>query len=603
MLKKIISVIFAVIIIASVMSVSSYAASGIDYAYDVKGGTVKNVDELIAAFTDDKGVAHAELLDDERYPNTVILRSSVKLKSMVAITKGSYTIIGGGCTVYRDFDGGAMFLVYGMADSVGLSLGNIVSNDSWQEENFQLTIDGNRENYPYAYQGLIAVIGKASLAVNSRVILKNSSSSDFGGAIYAEVGEMQGYDRTPLAPEVSIKNAIISDCDALLGGGAVALNGYLSGTNDGSVSIERTTIRRCYAKNEEKSGKGGALYSVGGTLNVKNLAMNGNSADLGGAVYTCSEGTFESVTLTENTSTVAGGAIFGATKEGVSCNLSYKGGSITSCKTDGDGGAITNEGKMSFENTVITENEALGDGGAILNSGVYEMKSGNVYDNVAGGIGGGICSVSPNSEVIINDGEINSNKANLCGGMYCEGKLKMTGGAIGNSEGDFPQIVVKGQVTLGGNAIVKEDTLALCAVTQNGKKVFPTIKLESALTSRTGVTVAFCEEKLDSDGTIKGFKNTTKNGMCVLIGEPEIIEKSTELVAVKSRGLLSYKINDNGECSVRFIFLPMWVWLIIIIAILGITGFIFRKQLLKLIFFIKGKFKKKKAPIVHHKRR
>ena len=601
MLKKIISVIFAVIIIASVTSVCTYAASGIDYAYDVKGGTVKNVNELIAAFTDDKGVAHAEI--DESFPNTVRLRSSVKVKSTVAITEGSYTIIGGGCTVYRGFDDGAMFLIYGMEKSVGLSLGNVESNDSWQEENFQLTIDGNKENYPYAYQGLIAVIGNASLTVNSRVILKNSSSSDLGGAIYAELCEAQGYERTPLAPQVNIKNAIISDCEALLGGGAVALNGYLSGINDGSVSIEGTTIRRCNVKNEEKSGKGGALYSVGGTLNVKTLAMNGNSADLGGAVYICSAGEFESVTLKENTSTVAGGAIYGGSKEGVSCNLSYKGGRIDTCKTDGDGGAIVNEGKMSFEDTVITENEALGDGGAILNSGIYEMKSGNVYDNVSGGIGGGICSVSPSSEVIINDGEISYNKANLCAGMYCEGKLKMTGGAIGNSKGDFPEIVVKGQVTLSGKAIVKDDTLALCAVDKNGKKTYPNIKLESALTSVTGVAVAFCEEKLDSEGVIKGFKNTTKNGMYVLIGEPEFIEKSTELVAVKSRGLLSYKITDSGECSVRFIFLPIWAWLIIIISVLGITGFIFRKQLLKLFVFIKRKLKKKKAPIVHHKRR
>ena len=118
MKKKLVCVMsFAVLAVAlAVFRVT--AASGVDYAYSVKGGEVTDADGFVEALTDANGNAHAEKVDE----NTIRIKNNLLLSAPINISAGSYTLLGNGSTLYRGFSSGPMIVLDGSEGSGGPSL-------------------------------------------------------------------------------------------------------------------------------------------------------------------------------------------------------------------------------------------------------------------------------------------------------------------------------------------------------------------------------------------------------------------------------------------------------------------------------------------------
>ena len=566
---------FAVIVFVSVLKIN--AASGIDYAYSVKGGKVTNADELVMAFTDANGNAHAEKIDEY----TVKIKNNVILTAPIHITAGSYTLTGGGSTVYRGFYGGPLVMLDGSedAEAPSLTLETDIGSEEWNEANFRLCIDGNSENYPDSEYGLIMVRGNAKLSVNGRVVLKNSSTVSVGGAIFAEIDVREGVEKSPLSPEVTVNNARIVNCSAMSAGGGIAFSGYFEGVNGGKLTVSNTVMTGNKSHNVDKVGMGGAIYTYGGEAEISNMTISDNSADMGGAIYTGSVTKLTMLTIKNNKSEVAGGALYGASDEYVRCDISLKDIVMTENESSGDGGAVYSRGIMVTDNLVISQNDAAGNGGGIFSSGRVELNDGSVMNNKSGKSGGGIYCKGLDSVLILKSPSISSNSATLCASVYSEGLFEFHSGTIENGKGDFPSILIKGEIVLKGKVSVVKDEIGLCIGEKNGKSYYPYIKIEPSSGFYGDVTVAFCREKTDKDGNVNSYKNATENKLLVCFGDESAMLETLENITVKSRGLLSYKVGNTGLTSVRLVFLPVFVWVIILVAVCGAVAFIFRKKI------------------------
>lgn len=591
--------VLSVLVSLIAFPVGAAGASGMDYAYRIKGGSVKNIDELIAAFTDvregKEGIVYAKKVAGKE--NTVELTESVILTAPITITNGSYTIIGKYSTIYRGFDDGQnpMFLLVGRGDSaVKLTLEESGDDSNWTTPS--LTLDGNSEAYSNSSVGMIMMKGRAVLEANKGVHFTNSSTYGYGGAIYAEIDE-SGTERTPLIPEIHLRNCKITDCKAEMGGGAVALAGYYSGTNGGLVEMKKVTLENNSAGSAEYEGGGGAIYSIGGEIKLDTVYATKNTAFNGGVIYTGSDLDLYNCTLQYNTATLDGGAIYGCREEGIAASVNIDESDISENSAQWNGGAMYINGSLEIKGMSIFSNNKAGlNGGCLYLSGTFNMNSGSIMSSKAGGIGGGVYIEGEGSVFHLKNGEINNGDAAFVSGVYCEGELDLSGGAIGNNKGDAPQVLIKGQLDFSGSAFVQNDVIGLCVTENNGKKNYPCVYINTKITTNVEQNIAFYSEKTDSDGNVKAYKNATKSGEYILIGNRE----SYEIFKVKSRGLLSYKITDEGKTSVRFIFLPVYAWIIILVVAFAAAVIVFRKRIMLLIAPVipqkwkKGNNKKKK---------
>ena len=571
MLKKalIITTVLAILLSGLAFPISAAKAEGIDYAYSVKGGAVNNVDELLAALTSESSGKTYGV-----YENGVIrLTASIILKKPIEIKNGSYTLYGRGVTVYRGFSGAAMFYMSSNAETdVGLTLKGGNSTE------LQLKINGNSEEFPAESQGMVFMAGRTKLHAEN-VTFTNSSTEAYGGAIYAEIAET-GYERTPLPPEIVLNNCKITNCTAYAGGGAIAMNAYYSGTDSGSITLENVELKGNKSCGADYYGYGGAIYSYGGMVELETVTFDANEADFGGAIYTCSTTEINNCTFTNNKANAYGGAIHIDRKESVigsakleECTLSYN-------SSLGNGGAISNVGSLSINGTlmIIESNTAEVNGGGVYNEGSFEMLGGSIMLNRAGHQGGAVYCKDEVAKLTMKSGEMHSNTAQFCGGLYSGGELVITNGAIGNNNGGFPHILLKGSTSLSETALLNNDSVGICSTVIGEEKVYPYIYLPAKMTATVTVDIAFCDEKLDKDGALKGYKEATKGSMRLLDGSDESIESAKQIMKVNSRGALSYKINSDGTLSVRFLFLPIWSWVLIITAI-AVSGFVFRAKI------------------------
>ncbi|MBR2474538.1 MAG: hypothetical protein IKB51_05875 [Clostridia bacterium] len=577
MLKKVISVVLVVIAVISLFTFTASAsqAEGIDYAFHVKGGSVENLDGLIEAFTAHDGTPYARKVEGKE--NEIELIESVVLDAPIEISKGAYKIHGRYLSVYRGFDGTEpMFLIAGIGENSAALTFEDSGNGEWTVPS--LIIDGNSEEFPYASTGMIMMKGRAKLTVNKGVLLTNSSTAAMGGAIFAEL-DIVGLEKSPDIPEINLDNCMITECKAVMGGGAVAIIAYDRGVNGGILNINNSVLKNNSSGSNEFNGIGGAIYSVGGDVTVKSTSLVENSAYFGGAIYTVSDTDISSSTIQYNKATLDGGAIYCASMEGIQGAVSLADSDISHNESQGVGGAIANYGKLSVSGmSIVSTNTSLGNGGAVYNEGTFSMLNGSVWSNKTEGMGGAVYSAKSYSLVEIKGGEINNNHAALCGAVYCEGGFSMLGGAIGNHKGEAPQIVLKGEVSMGGDAFVQNDVIGLCVTEKDGEKNYPSIEIKTKLTSNVIQKVGYYREKLASDGSVKGYKNATKSDLQLFLGSEQATESAEQIFKVQNRGLLSYK-TVNNQLSVRFIFLPIWSWALIALAVIVAVAIIFRKKL------------------------
>ena len=135
---------------------------------------------------------------------------------------------------------------------------------------------------------------------------------------------------------------------------------------------------------------GGAIFNAGGTMNLFDTTVSGNSAweDCGGGI--CNDGTLmlTNVTVAENTAGESGGGIYNAYR----CALTLTNSTVTGNTASRDGGGIASSGTtLNLTNTTVAGNTASSSGGGICAwGGTLNLTNTIVSGNTAGGSGGGI---------------------------------------------------------------------------------------------------------------------------------------------------------------------------------------------------------------------
>ena len=229
------------------------------------------------------------------------------------------------------------------------------------------------------------------------------------------------------------------------GGGAIGLNGNKTTFNMyGGKIYDNECMLVTYldadGKEAQAGGRGGAIYSTGGNVNIYGGEISGNRANQGGAIYACinSKINIAGGQIASNTTGSHGAGIFA---DGSILNVS--GGKITKNVSEKGAGGIqfskSNNRKsiLTITGGEITENDGYY-GGGILCQGraTINIEGGLIARNKADTAGG--VYISTLSPAKMTGGVITENEAvNNAGGLYIlRTVLDMTGGEIsGNTAG------------------------------------------------------------------------------------------------------------------------------------------------------------------------
>ena len=175
-------------------------------------------------------------------------------------------------------------------------------------------------------------------------------------------------------------------------------------TNGNVVAISDVTIRHGKANGSAPANSGGGIYNSG-TLTLTNSTVSGNSATSGGgAIFNNNAGT---LTLTNST---------------VSGNTAFYGGGI-----------YNNAGILILTNSTVSGNSATDFGGGIFSDGgTLTLTSSTLSGNTAGGAGGGIYNEL--GTLTLTNSTVSGNRAAYGGGISNQGTLALTNSTVsGNS--------------------------------------------------------------------------------------------------------------------------------------------------------------------------
>ena len=263
-------------------------------------------------------------------------------------------------------------------------------------------------------------------------------------------------------------------------------------------------------------GGGGAILNVGGTLEVINSTLSGNSAPNGGGAILNAEGT-----VTVSNSTLSGNSVSNGYGGGISNNygtVTVSNSTLSGNSADnGGGGAIFNaEGMVTVSNSTLSGNSAptstnadyLGYGGAIYNSagrlGTLEVINSTLSGNSAPNGGGGIYNTDGTLEVINSTLSGNSVSNGRGGGInFYGGTLEVINSTLsGNSA---PNGGGGGISNTGGSTVTLKNTIVANSPSASGGSCYGAI--------------ANGGYNLDSDNTC-GFStnNNSLSGVAPMLG-------------------------------------------------------------------------------------
>ena len=266
--------------------------------------------------------------------------------------------------------------------------------------------------------------------------------------IYVSTGGNDTWDglspvyNTTSGPKKTITNAT----------GTVAANGTVHiahGTyNESGININQNmTITGENQDNTIINGQqsGTSIFTIanGITLNIANLTLTNNTAQVGGAIYNAGGNlTVTNSKLTGNTAQV-GGAI------GSVGNLTVTNSRFTDNNAT-EGGAILNVGSLTVTNSRFTDNNATDYGGAIFNLGNLTVTNSTLTgNNVVNDYGGAICNYGGN--LTVSNSTLTDNTAKIGGAIYSDyGSL-----TVSNSR------FTDNNATEGGGAILCRENLTV----------------------------------------------------------------------------------------------------------------------------------------------
>ncbi len=509
-MKKIILLILSALLFTALLMLCTYGDDALTYAESAPGGTVTNTEELIAAFgVSSYGQPNAELLVGSK--TDIRLNNSIILDKSIIIKEGSYTIVGGGCTLARSEGCGAVFVVEGGSLSIERPMDDSFDFSDNTEPNF--TFDGREMNG----EPFIKVGNGASLFVNQKVYVKNMISTAKGGFIYAENSQ-----------KVEIKACRFENCKAK-DGGAVAFVSNSEKTDGMSLSIKKSSFKNCSAEN------GGVVFSDVFTEVVNcNFASN-TASENGGALVLNGNSEITSVIGSENKAKKGGFIYNTGTSAVVDIEASNNEAEL--------GGAIYNKNSLLTSQIYFYENIAIDKGGAVYNEGAFYYNGGSMMGNEAAAYGGGVYCTK-GSHFKIESGDITSSIAKYAAGVYTEGSLSMSGGAIGKNKGEAPQIAVMGSMEMSGAAVCYGGDVIGLIKGADGN--IPYIALKGVLTNKDRQYVAVYSKTDD------GFKRKNDSGVKIFDGKSDEISSAINVFSVETGGLLPHKISPDGFMSLAF---------------------------------------------------
>jgi predicted outer membrane repeat protein len=170
--------------------------------------------------------------------------------------------------------------------------------------------------------------------------------------------------------------------------------------NGETVTLSNLSLGSANGSGALNSGRGGAIYSNGGSLALKFVKFERNTAaSSGGAIYANGGSlVFDSVLFSGNNATTSGGAvsIFGGGSHRI-INSTFQANYSDSCGAIAAFGVNTGgmvAGRVTIANSTVSGNKANGvaEGGGVCNSATMIVRNSTITDNVARNdrLGGGI---------------------------------------------------------------------------------------------------------------------------------------------------------------------------------------------------------------------
>ena len=190
------------------------------------------------------------------------------------------------------------------------------------------------------------------------------------------------------------------------------------------------------------TGRGGAIYNVGGTMVISNSVITGNSAANGGALNNAASAspsvpanlTLINCSVTNNSSTSSGSAMQNFSTSFLHLRNTTVSGNTTTAT--GIAGAIQANGTVTITNSTFSGNAAAaGTGGGVYFNGTsLNMTNVTIVGNSSGIGGGGLHRTGTNPLVIRNS--IIANNAGAAGSLDAFGPVNSEGNnIIGNTTG------------------------------------------------------------------------------------------------------------------------------------------------------------------------
>ncbi|MBR2354660.1 MAG: hypothetical protein IKA76_09185, partial [Clostridia bacterium] len=299
----------------------------------------------------------------------------------------------------------------------------------------------------------IYVVWKGNLTINGNALFEGNHAGNKGGAIYATTaGSKVKISATETAQPMFLKNTAGGN------GGAIYCYTDVDADIDYAIFRENTSASTTYG--------GGAFYSSGANVSLKNVLFDGNTSDFNGgaiALYSSSEATFENVNFLRNGADNLGGALYinkstlGLKNIFAENNAALRGGAFY-CTSGAE--VISTEGQVTFES-----NTAIERGGAVyLSKSTFDIKDLYVAYNKAGmdeatrvedQSFGGAFGVYTTSTVTIGSLTAESNTSYDKGGvMYISGSTvtvnggEVFGNASANANGGAFSVHSDGALTL-----------------------------------------------------------------------------------------------------------------------------------------------------------
>jgi hypothetical protein len=207
------------------------------------------------------------------------------------------------------------------------------------------------------------------------------------------------------------------------GAGLLTLDGNLATriiSTSANVNAEINGIKftRGNGVGAVNTGRGGAIYNVGGTLVLRNVIVDGNSAPNGGGLNNAGSAspaipailTIENSIVSNNTATGSGGGMQNFSTSTVTITNSLFIGNVSNGTTGGGGGQFN--GGVRITNSTFSGNSApAGGGGGMQSNGTLGTILTNVTisGNSAGNNGGGIHRGTTNANFFIRNSIVAGN--------------------------------------------------------------------------------------------------------------------------------------------------------------------------------------------------